>query len=358
MGAARAYGEQLDAVHGGSLNVDSAPGGAQVWDSGAVAGTSTSRFVTRAPAGTATGTTVVRLSADSFFTQQLGTAVLAPNSAAVVANLVAQVAATAGGTAAYNRSQYNTSIYTVPAGHKRVNVAYRDCQNIGYITPGLLDGAKHFLDVPVPDNAVPATGTDAELTVYDPAADQVWEFWRMAKNPTTGGWEACWGGRIDHASTSNGQFPNPFGVTASGILMAAGTITLADLRKGSIDHAMYLTVRSASTAFSFPATRTDGTSLAADAPMQGQRFRLDPSLDVTTLGLTPVGLMVARAAQKYGFIVADTSGAVAVSGESAAAEMAVTGVDPYLSLTPMPSYEILRGFPWHRMQAIAQDWGR
>ena len=35
-------------------------------------------------------------------------------------------------------------------------------------------------------------------------------------------------------------------------------------------------------------------------------MRLDPSIDVTKLGLTKVGLMIAKAAQKYGFVVRES----------------------------------------------------
>ncbi|MEB0161112.1 hypothetical protein, partial [Pseudomonas sp. AH2 (2023)] len=70
--------------------------------------------------------------------------------------------------------------------------------------------------------------------------------------------------------------------------------------------------------FSYPAQRSDG-SLRPGTPnaiAEGQRFRLDPSLDVDSLKLTPLGKMVAKAAQKYGFIVVDKGGAVGVGVES------------------------------------------
>ena len=33
--------------------------------------------------------------------------------------------------------------------------------------------------VPLPANALPAAGTDEEMTVYQPSSDTLWEMWQM-----------------------------------------------------------------------------------------------------------------------------------------------------------------------------------
>ena len=104
----------------------------------------------------------------------------------------------------------------------------------------------------------------------------------------------------------------------------------------------------------FPAQRSDGTDPAPDAIPQGARLRLDPSVDVSALGLTPLGEAIARAAQKYGFIVVDTAAAVAVMAESGLPDKTRTGRDPWSAiLGDVPTYEQLRGFPWARMQVLS-----
>ncbi len=144
--------------------------------------------------------------------------------------------------------------------------------------------------------------------------------------------------------------------------MAGTMITLAEARAGRINHAVYLvvpTVRADS--WSYPAQRTDGNSTNADAVMEGQRLRLDPSLDVAKLGLTPFGAMVARAAQQYGFIVVDKAGAVGVVTESGLPTKVLTGTDPWpglLQLGTYDQYRLLAGFPWNRLQALPPDYGR
>ena len=300
----------------------------------------------------------VTLSPTSFYTTDIRDAPVAENSDLIVADLTAQVARQWEGVAAVNAYQYNTAFYTVAPGAATTTVAFDDCQKKGYVPSGLFDGPAYFVDVPVPPDAQATAGTDAQLTVYDPAADKIWEFWQMRRAPS-GGWQACWGGRIDDVSTSQGIFPEPYGASASGLLMAPGMISIDEARLRRIDHAMYLAVHDTRAgAFSWPANRTDGDTDDENVVAEGQRLRLDPSLDVTKLGLSPFATMVARAAQKYGFVVADRAHAVAVVTESGAAMKRETGSDPWDGLLGGPSYSVLKGFPWDKLQALPLDHGR
>lgn len=301
----------------------------------------------------------VALSPDSFFFKDVRSAPLAANSAQAAAHLQAQVMNNWGGVAAFNAYRYNNSFYEVGATTPKVNVAFYDCQNKGYTPYGLFDGPAHFVDVPIPANAVAATGTDKQLTIYDRAADKLWDFWVTERMPD-GALRACWGGRIDGVSSSQGIFTAPFGATASGLAMTPGAIGIEEFRRGRIDHAMHLAVIDPVRwdTFSWPANRSDGGSTDPNAVMEGQRLRLDPTLDLSTLVMTPVARMVAVAAQKYGFVVADRSGAVTVITESGNKEKATTGVDPWDTLLPGPDYDAMRGFPWDRIQVLPKDFGR
>lgn len=301
----------------------------------------------------------VALSADTFFRADVSKAPLAANSARASAHLAKQVDQHWGGVAAFNARRFNNSFYEVGPNQPKVRVKFHDCQKKGYTPAGLYDGAKHFVDVPIPANAVPATGTDKQLTVYDRSADKLWDFWVTSKD-SSGAWQACWGGRIDSVSENQGIFTAPYGATASGLAMTPGVITLDEFRRGRIDHAMYLAIiePAAWNKVSWPANRSDGWSSNPDALMEGQRVRLDPELDLSTVPLTPVGRMVAEAAQKYGFVIADKAGAVAVVTESGNAEKARTGVDPWDTLLPGPDYQALRNFPWEHIQVLPKDYGR
>ncbi len=98
---------------------------------------------------------------------------------------------------------------------------------------------------------------------------------------------------------------------------------------------------------------------APDAIMEGQRFRLDPSIDVASLGLTPIATAVARSAQKYGFIVTDRAGTLTISTESGQAATQATGTNPWTKLMAgKPAYLIMKNFPWTRLQALPMNYGQ
>jgi hypothetical protein len=177
----------------------------------------------------------------------------------------------------------------------------------------------------------------------------------------SGQWSACWGGRIDHVSQSVGFFPSGFGASASGLACTGGTILLSDVRQGSINHAINLAIPKTAvwSRVSWPAQRSDGGDTSPQALPEGTRLRLDPSVDVDALGLHPLAAMVAKAAQKYGFILTDTSGAVAVSTESGAPEQAATGQDPWAKiLGGTPDYAVMKNFPWDELQVLPQNYGK
>ena len=54
----------------------------------------------------------------------------------------------------------------------------------------------------------------------------------------------------------------------------------------------------------FPAQRADGDSTADTAIPEGTRFRLPASLNIDALNLPRQTAMMAKAAQKYGIVVA------------------------------------------------------
>lgn len=201
--------------------------------------------------------------------------------------------------------------------------------------------------VPIPDNAVPSPDSDGRLVIHQKSTDTMWEFWQARREAD--GWHASYGGRIDGVSTSNGVVPAPLGSTASGLPLLGGLITPREIRAGRINHALAFGVpRVAARTIIAPAHRTDGTTLVGGIPM-GTRFRLDPQLDVDALGLPYVTTVLAKAAQRYGMIVRDTSGAVAFYGEEIRGRKspwpAILG-----GLTPS---QLLADFPYKHLQAVA-----
>lgn len=300
-----------------------------------------------------------RFGEDDVFDLDISQAPVHSRSEEMVANLRSQIEPHYGGIAALNVDQYNPVLYVVDETTPRTRIEFDDCQDKGFVTPGMYDGEQHFVDVPVPEDAQTSVGGDSTITLWSPSTDQLWEFWVM--NPTDTGWSACWGGRIDDVSSSPGYFEAPFGVSASGLVTTGSMITLEEARDLHIDHAMGMALIAPAQwdRFWYPAQRSDGTDPSPDAIPEGARLRLDPSVDVDALDMTPLGKAIARAAQQYGFLVVDTAGAVAVMAESGQPEEQQTGVDPWDEiLGDTPEYEQLRNFPWDRVEVIAQDYGR
>ena len=215
--------------------------------------------------------------------------------------------------------------------------------------------------MPIPEGAAQADGTDGEMTIWQPSTDRMWEFWQAKK--TAEGWQACWGGGMEHVSQSDGIWPNGHGTTATSLPFLGGQITAAELKRGEIRHAMGIALVDAETwqIRSWPATRSDGWNpdRAPNRIPEGLRFRLDPTVDVDALPLHPVGRIVAKAAQKYGFVVWDKAGGISLRAENPKPEIAAGRPDPYRELFGgTPAYAVLEGIPWERLQFLPVDYGK
>jgi hypothetical protein len=242
-----------------------------------------------------------------------------------------------------NTTAYSAPIYTVLADQPRVSVT------LDKPTGQASDLARAFTSVPVPDDARPAAGTDAHMAVWQPATDTLWEFWRMVRRDD--GWHAGWGGRQTNVSRSSGVYVAPvanWGATATSLSLAGGLITVAELRRGRIDHALAISlpeIRGGE--FSLPAQRTDGRTSSSSAIPEGARFRVDPTLDLDRMSMPPVVRLLARAAQRYGMIVRDGGASISLYAE----DPGPSGENPYPRLFgDRRAWELLRSFPWDRVQ--------
>jgi hypothetical protein len=190
------------------------------------------------------------------------------------------------------------------------------------------------------------------MIVWQPSTDRMWELWRMrwASAGPRRGWHAGWGAKIGNVSKFNGVNPHPFGATASGLALAGGLITLDDLRHRSIDHVLALGIPAPrARVFVAPANRTDGRFTGRYAIPEGTRFQLDPSLDLSSLRLSPIATLIARAAQRYGMVVRDGSEVVTLYGE----DPTPTGSNPWPTwFGGKSAARALDGFPWNKLRAL------
>jgi hypothetical protein len=265
-----------------------------------------------------------------------------------------------------NTTAWSVPVYTVPAGQPTVKVLLNKLN----ASANPLQTA--WSAVPLPPNAQPAKGTDKHLVVWQPSTDKLWEFWAF-ENTLTGP-VAQWGGAIEHVSTNSGAYdpsawrqtiPNrttwetqmrSWGASGCSLSIAGGLITLEDLQRGQIDHALALGIpHTRAVVYASPAQRTDGKSTNPLSLPEGAHLRLDPNLDLTALHLPPMTLMLAKAAQRYGIVVRDTSGNVTFYAQDPTS----TGANPYIGPTGyyggIPPYTLLASFPWSHLQLLPME---
>ena len=281
---------------------------------------------------------------------------LHPQSLDFVADFIRQKK-TFYGTVSINLTAYASPVYVVPQDQPTVKVAQWACFPQFGLDRSI---ALQWSAVPIPTYAIPAAGSDSEMTVYQPSTDTIWEFWRMRRNGTQ--WEACWGGQFKNASQSDGRWPGIYGTTATGLPFLGGQITAEELRRGEIRHAIGIALveTEAAAHFSWPAKRSDGynPNKVPNRIPEGLRFRLDPKVNVDKLQMHPVGKTIARAAQKYGFVVWDKGGAITLRAQNPRSYTAAGLPDPYPALFGKAQpYDILTGFPWDKLQFLPQDYG-
>ncbi|MHB1677807.1 MAG: DUF4124 domain-containing protein [Sulfuriferula sp.] len=285
-------------------------------------------------------------------------ATLDPNSANYVAEFLRQLS-TYYGTIGIGTDSYTSPIYYADPTTPTTRVQEWDCTNRGYLDTNL---QAQWSAVPIPAYAVQSAGSDGEMTIYQPSTHTIWEFWEARK--VHGQWQACWGGQIDNASQSNGIFPFPYGTTATGLPFMGGQVTAEELKAGVINHVIGISLVNQApwNVFSWPAQRSDGGYNPTNAPNQipeGTRFRLDPSINVDTLNMTPVGKIVAKAAQKYGFVVWDKAGAISLRFENSLSYTQIGQPNPYIALfNGVPNYFIMNGFPWNKLQFLPMNYGK
>jgi hypothetical protein len=244
-------------------------------------------------------------------------------------------------------------VYTV--GEATPTVALLGESSICPRSEGVFAGFQAQIEaVPIPAGAEPAAGEDKEMIIWQPSTGRLWELWRVLQE--SGHWTACWGERIADARTSDGTIPQPFGASAAGISLLGGQIHIEDLEHGQINHALeVLMPDTAASEFVWPADRTDGASKAADAIPEGTRFRLNPQLDISSLHLGPSGEAIATAIQRYGIVVGDTSGSVALSAQDPSPLIREGHANPYDRLLSNP-YDTLDTVPWEDLEAVSPDY--
>lgn len=231
---------------------------------------------------------------------------------------------------------YSVPVYVADASTRRYTVRRT--------APWAASGSA-LQSVPIPDHAVPDPADDAHMVVLDRSSRCVYEFYRPVRD--NDGWSAEWANATP--ADGDGIYPDALSTRASGLSAAAGLIWPDELRSDEINHVLV---------FAYPFTRaggpvgmatgSDGRTGDDTALPIGARLVLDASVDVDALNLPPAEQAIARALQRYGMVLADTSGGFPLY---AVHPMSFSG-DPYASLWGEVTYADLGRIPFDKMKVL------
>jgi hypothetical protein len=194
------------------------------------------------------------------------------------------------------------------------------------VAVGMPDEPPELRDLRIPRGAKAAPNNDGSMTVFDVARGFTVAFTEASYDAATDRWSAT-GATITYLD-SNGLHVRTGAASDwrnvgshrgnNGAVMMA---RLDEVEAGRIEHVLKVASGpEVSQRYVFPMVGSDGDSKHRDAPPQGLRFRIKPSVDLDSLDLEPEALVIARALQEYGFYIGDSAGVTALKLEDTRTE--------------------------------------
>jgi hypothetical protein len=237
----------------------------------------------------------------------------------------------------------------VPLRQWAVSVAEAHSSDTRYGVPCTRKGWKcslhAFGPIPIPVTARPDPSEDGHLVVYEPRTQHEWDMWRAVP---------AWSASAGSAESMRGDGFIPDGVAsgdAANLPLLGGLIRPEEILQGHIDHALVFGIPGVGRGAAIcPATHNTPTTNDPNAPHEGQRFQLDPSVAISSLPIPAWEKPIARAMQVYGMYLRDSSGTLTVYAENPISR----GYDAWArvglhEITSAP----LRGIPWADFRALA-----
>jgi len=180
--------------------------------------------------------------------------------------------------------------------------------------------------MPIPNGAAPDPLSDHSMLVVDKQRAMEWGCWDMVNS--SGQWHAglCAtadlnGTGVRVPATQAQPWYIAHGPRACGFPLVAGLIRTDEIRAGVIEHALVVAYPHIRAGWFTPPAST-GQARVGDSAIStrgipcGGRIQFDPSIDVSSLGLTNSGKIIVKALQDYGAYVGDFSGALSLYAEN------------------------------------------
>lgn len=162
---------------------------------------------------------------------------------------------------------------------------------------------------PVPLDAPVEAGNDRHVLVLRRGTCELFELYRAFRAGP--GWQADSGARFDLRSNAL----RPLGWTsadAAGLPILPGLVRYDEVASGRIEHALRVTFPRTQRGYILPATHFASSDTDPTLPPMGLRLRLRSDYDLS--GVTGHALVIARALQRYGLLVADNGSSWYISG--------------------------------------------
>jgi hypothetical protein len=175
-------------------------------------------------------------------------------------------------------------------------------------------GGAQVARVPIPARAMAAAGSDRQIIVVNRDTGEEWDMShvRRASDGTYDVWNV---GRYVtrwSAVPPRDDERQPYFLRGAKIPYLAGLVRPCEIARGRISHALAFAYPKTTAQWVYPATHSDGTTAAGAGLPMGTRLQLDPSVGIETItdewGCTGPCLTIARALQRYGMYLIDTSG--------------------------------------------------
>jgi hypothetical protein len=161
-------------------------------------------------------------------------------------------------------------------------------------------------------------GGDRHAIAVDPVNRMLYEFYQMKK--TNAGWQAAQASVFD--LKTNKLRPDGWtSADAAGLPIFPAVVRHDELQRGTVEHALRVTVRRTRRAYVHPATHFASRLNDPDLPRMGERLRLRADFDVS--GFSPPVRAILRGLKKHGMFVADN------------------GIDWAVSVAPDPRIPVL-----------------
>jgi hypothetical protein len=182
-----------------------------------------------------------------------------------------------------------------------------------------------FNQVRIPRGAKPDPTSDAAMVVYNRSRGLVFGFWHARHDAASDTWSAC-GGTVSylHSNGLDGKLAasnQPRNTGHRGMPPPMWAVRYAEIRSGTINHVLKIAVHHTACAHVFPMVNDECGTRAAGAPPEGTHIRIKPSVSLSSLHLSPAALIIARALQRYGAIIADqSSGSINLKVENTIAD--------------------------------------